>query len=71
MAVGGVDDTLEHVAKVAGVEVLLGDGDELEVLGEEASDQGHTEPVERSLGELGAVRHDVVETTDGLCDIGE
>ncbi len=55
MAGVGVDDAVDEVEKIVGLEVLLGNGDEFKLVCEEAPDQADMNSVEGGWRQVGAV----------------
>ena len=67
----GVDDAIDEVEEIVGLDVLLGNGDEFELVGEKAPDQTNVDSVESGRRKLGAVGEQVVEPAEGAGDLGQ
>ena len=71
VAAGREDDPLHEVEEVLEVDVLLGDVDELELLGEEAPDEGDADAVGRRPGQLDALRGQDLDPAHAVEDLGQ
>ena len=65
----GLDHPVDEPDEVLGPDVLLGDRDEVELVGQEAADQPDMDAVEGGGGELGVVGEKVVEPAYGAGDL--